>query len=229
MADGQDRLDSFQVYAQAISDLLQFAAQIAALVGRVDQGQGDGVVGGREAGGRGLGLQMLPQGQVTRVRPLHALAVHAAATTGAGPVGQAGLFARFARVALAVCVTLAGGVVVEILGARIHGLFGLARGLGELQLAGFAGGGGLDGLVAGLAAGFTFVALQQGVSFQLALDEGFQLEIRQLQQLDRLLQLGRDDQPLSLSDLQPLTDHGALVPPADALGPVLAGIVRQRP
>ena len=54
----------------------------------------------------------------------------------------------------------------------------------------------------GWMAGLALVALQQGIAFQLALDEGFQLKVRQLQQLDRLLQLGRDDQPLPLPQLQ---------------------------
>ncbi|MNN92277.1 hypothetical protein D3C81_2105340 [compost metagenome] len=74
---------------------------------------------------------------------------------------------------------------------------------------------------------FALFALQQRVALQLALDEGLQLEVRQLQQLDRLLQLGRDDQPLTLSDLKPLTDHVVSIPPA-TFGPVLAGIVGQR-
>ncbi|MNQ95860.1 hypothetical protein D3C85_1114380 [compost metagenome] len=226
MADGQDRLDPRQVDAQPVGDLLKLAAQIAALVGGVDQGQGDGVVGGAESCGRGLGLQMLPQGQIARVGPLHVLAVDAAAAAGAGPVGQTGLFA-FARIALAIGVALAGRVVIEILGAGIHGALGVARGFGELQFGVVAGGGGFNGFGGGLAARFALVALQQGVPFQFALDEGFQLEIRQLQQLDRLLQLGRDDQPLTLSDLKPLTDHVVSIPPA-AFGPVLAGIVGQR-
>jgi hypothetical protein len=34
------------------------------------------------------------------------------------------------------------------------------------------------------------LALQQRVALQLGLDEGLELEVRQLQQLDRLLQLG---------------------------------------
>ncbi|MNQ87158.1 hypothetical protein D3C85_1023700 [compost metagenome] len=214
MADGQDRLDSRQIDAQAVGEFLKLAAQVAALVGGVDQGQGDGVFGGAESRGRGLGLKMLPQGGVARVGALHGLAVHAAAGTGARPVGQAGLLADFARVALAVGVAFAGGVVIEILGARIHGVLGVARRLGELEFAGLARGGGFSGFGGAVAALVALVALQQGVLFQLGLDVGFQLKIRQLQQLDRLLQLGRDDQPLTLSDLKPLTDHVVSIPPA---------------
>jgi hypothetical protein len=62
-----------------------------------------------------------------------------------------------------------------------------------------------------LAAGLCVLALQQRIALQLGLDEGLQLKVGQLQQLDRLLQLGRDDQTL------------ALPPKADAArGPKLA-------
>ena len=53
----------------------------------------------------------------------------------------------------------------------------------------------------------SLVALQQRIAFQLGVDEGLDLKIRHLQQLDRLLQLGRDDQPLALPYLQPLSEH----------------------
>ena len=49
-----------------------------------------------------------------------------------------------------------------------------------------------------LAVALALVALQQRIAFQLGLDEGVELQVGQLQQLDRLLQLGRDDQPLAL-------------------------------
>ena len=42
------------------------------------------------------------------------------------------------------------------------------------------------------------VALQQRIALQLAIDIGVQLEARQLQQLDGLLQLRRDDKALAL-------------------------------
>ena len=50
MANGQDRLDPFQRNAETVGNFGQFAAQIAALVDGIDQGQGDGVVGGGKAG-----------------------------------------------------------------------------------------------------------------------------------------------------------------------------------
>ena len=42
------------------------------------------------------------------------------------------------------------------------------------------------------------VPLEQRIAFQLGFDHRFKLKVRQLQQLDRLLQLGGDDQPLPL-------------------------------
>ena len=42
------------------------------------------------------------------------------------------------------------------------------------------------------------LALQQRVALELAVHEGVELEVAQLQQLDGLLQLRRDDQPLAL-------------------------------
>ena len=43
---------------------------------------------------------------------------------------------------------------------------------------------------------------EQRIALQLGLDEGLELNIRQLQQLDRLLQLRRDDKALALPDLE---------------------------
>ena len=55
------------------------------------------------------------------------------------------------------------------------------------------------------------IALQKGILFQFGLDEFRKLDIRQLQQFDRLLQLRRHDQGLALSDLKSLRDrHNSL-------------------
>ena len=66
-------------------------------------------------------------------------------------------------------------------------------------------GGGLRGLggAGALGVGFmvAFVALEQGIALELGLDIGLQLEVRQLQKLDRLLQLRRDDKALALPEL----------------------------
>src|SRR5690606_25663536 len=127
-------------------------------------GQGDGVVGRAEPGGRGLGLQMLPQGLVPMVGPLALLAVgQAAARACAGPVGQAGLVGRL--VALAVADAFAGGgVAVEVVGAGVQGLGVGVRAFDEAQFALVAAVGGcgvLGGLGRGVDAGFALVPLQQ--------------------------------------------------------------------
>ena len=49
--------------------------------------------------------------------------------------------------------------------------------------------------------GIAVLARQKGVPLELGLDKGIELEAGQLQKLDGLLQLGRDDQPLSLTNL----------------------------
>src|SRR5690606_36879558 len=143
-------------------------------------------VGRAGAAVRGLGLERPAQGLVRMVGPLGLLAVGQAAARGcAGPVGQAGLVGRL--VALAVADAFAGGgVAVEVVGVGVQGLGVGVRAFDEAQFALVAAVGGcgvLGSLGRGVDAGFALVPLQQGIALQLALDEGLQLEIRQLQQL----------------------------------------------
>ena len=63
-----------------------------------------------------------------------------------------------------------------------------------------------------ITVGLALVALQQRVALQLRIDERLDLKIRHLQQLDRLLQLGGDDQPLSLPNLQSCAERQLPVP-----------------
>ena len=56
------------------------------------------------------------------------------------------------------------------------------------------------------------VALQQRIALQLAFDIGLELEVRQLQKLDRLLQLGRDDEALALPKLESWTKRQRATP-----------------
>ena len=219
VANGQDGLDAGGLDAQPVGDLGQIAAQVAALVDHVDQGQGDGVIGGRQTCLRRLRLQVLPQGGVAGVRLFASLAVReAAAGAGAGPVRQAGL----GLVGHAVRGALArGGVAIDVVGARIDGVGGVGGAtVLEAHLGAVAGlrrfGQGVGGL-----ARLGVLALQQRVALQLGFHEGLELEVGQLQQLDGLLQLGRDDQPLPLPDLQPLPEHCST--PAGPGGPKLAG------
>jgi hypothetical protein len=48
--------------------------------------------------------------------------------------------------------------------------------------------------------GLALLAGEQGIALELALHEGIELKVGQLQQLDRLLKLGRDDKALTLSE-----------------------------
>ena len=146
---------------------------------------------------------MLPQGQFPAVGTFPALAVgDRAALAGAGPVGQT----RLGVVGHAVGGALAlGGVAIDVVLAGIQRAFAvLGAAVLETQL-GPVRDHGLGRRVGRVGLGL--LALQQGIALDLGLDEGVELLVRQLQQLDRLLHLGRDDQPLALPYLKPLTDH----------------------
>ena len=130
----------------------------------------------------------------------HALAVglERAAAAGLGPVHRAaGLIAlgggHGGFVAAPACVR------INILGA--HVVFGHGGAVADLVGGGLAEIGRGLGFTLRLDLGRAFLTLQQGVPFEHAFQIGVQLDARQLQQLDRLLQLRRDDQTLALSQL----------------------------
>ena len=77
----------------------------------------------------------------------------------------------------------------------------LGAGAGVVDAVGGKVARGLDGRL-GVRLGVALVALEQGIALQLGVHEGVELKIRQLQQLDRLLQLRRDDQTLALPYLK---------------------------
>ena len=69
------------------------------------------------------------------------------------------------------------------------------------------GGGLVFRLLLDLAA---LVTLEERVALQLLVDEGLELDVGHLQQLDRLLQLRRHDESLALAEFEPLVQrHGA--------------------
>jgi hypothetical protein len=88
-------------------------------------------------------------------------------------------------------------------GVQVSAGFGVGHLLGDDRAVGL---GGRLGIVVSL------VALQQRIAFQLGVDEGLDLKIRHLQQLDRLLQLGRDDQPLPLPNLKTCAKRQPIAP-----------------
>ena len=71
----------------------------------------------------------------------------------------------------------------------------VARSIAEIRFGALGFRGRRLGLVVAVLA---ILALQQRVALELAVDEGVELEVAQLQQLDGLLQLRRDDQTLAL-------------------------------
>jgi hypothetical protein len=107
---------------------------------------------------------------------------------------------------------VAGGALAgrDVVGRGVHLLAGGAVGHGvQAEVLG-----GALGVSSGRAFGLggAVVALEQGIALELGLDEGVELEIRQLQQLDRLLQLRRDDKALALPKLQSVAEsQGALL------------------
>ena len=163
-----------------------------------------------ETGQRGLLLQEIRQ---RKLAPEHAVqevlvGLDRPALADRGPVPQ-----RLAGVGLAHPVRGAlarRGVAVDVVGAGVDGVRRIA---GPAVLEGhFRPVGGLGGGLRRLgrirAVGIVVVTRQQRIALQLGFDEGLKLQVRQLEQLDRLLELGRDDEPLPLPDLQPLTEPG---------------------
>ena len=101
------------------------------------------------------------------------------------------------------------GVVVEIVVRRIHFLALREILACQRSLERFVRRLALDRFAFGFGARRAFVALQQRILLQLLFAILGKLDVRQLQQLDRLLQLRRHHQRLALADLQPLRQrHG---------------------
>ncbi len=194
--------------SQPLGQVDQVGAQVAAFIHAVDQHHGDGAFGVGQVGDGQLVVQVVGQGLLAGQRAFDLLAreVHAAAAAGLGPVDAAAGLAR-GPVVLFVLGAFAGrGVAVEI----------VTR---DIQIAGVGGVGSLGpGLLLALAATLLgrsvgrLVARQQRIALQLALDVGVQLHVRQLQQLDRLLQLRRDDEALPLPELQSCAERHAPKP-----------------
>ncbi len=110
--------------------------------------------------------------------PVDAAARVAAADGGAGVAG--GVVARRSAVVQ---------IVVPHIQIRLGGAIGHVVGVVGVGV-------GLDRFGVRLAVGL--VALQQRVALKLAIHERLELEVRQLQKLDSLLQLRRDDEALPL-------------------------------
>ena len=187
LQDLQDRLDPFLRTAQGRGQLGQGPGDVARLVQQVDQVQADQPVHWVRQLDCELLQQVLPERRFLAEPLIQALAVvrrRAAATRGAGQVAE-GAVGR--------------AVVVKLLRVRVERrlrLFGHLVGRGQA--------GGIlvrrcrlvfrkRGVRLGVA---PLLAFQKRVRFELAFDEFGQLDVRQLQQLDRLLQLRRHHKAL---------------------------------
>ncbi len=216
LTGGQHLFDQGDIAAQAFGDFTERHAHITGIVDPIDQDLGDRHFRRGEVGDQCLVGQVFVQRLFARQRPFHGVFVAIEATAalaGLRPVDHRtfagiGRRGRFAFTHGRVVVT------IDVRRRRIEVAIG-RRGVAvaQFQFAGFVGfavaGGRLA--VGGLVRRtFAVLALQQRVAFQFGLDDGFQLKVRQLQQLDSLLQLGRDNQPLSLPEFQPLSERHAI-------------------
>ena len=192
LQDAQDRFEEGRVTTQALGGLDEIAPQVPALIHRVDQDPGCRKTGAVEAADGELGEQVVAQGRGPR-QALGEIAVGLkAATAGAAPVNGP------ARV-------LASGHVAgrPLPGGGLGLMADVEPGFGPRFGNPIGGEGRLRARIGrhGLNIGIAVLARQEGVPLELGLDKGVELEAGQLQKLDGLLQLGRDDQPLSLTNL----------------------------
>ena len=183
--------------AQAGGHLPGFQAQIPPLVHPVDQDHGNGPLGGGQAQDLQLFGEVIGEGELPGQNPFEAVGLHvpAAAVAGPGPVHRpAHIGGGLGGPGIAGGI-VAGRAVVHVVGAGV-----------ELGLCPSGGLGHGIGVVAGdIVRRFRCLALrllagQQRVLLQLLLDEDLEFEIGELQQLDGLLQLRRDDQTLALPE-----------------------------
>ena len=191
---GQHLFDQGQGAAEARRQILQIEAQIAALIHAVDQGVGDGALGVRKAQNQQLRRQMVLQRGFADEAALYARIVNierARFRACARPVNRAAHIGRLAAVGRGRIAHghVAGRGVVQIVVPGVNFRGGGPRTFQEIK-AGFGRGFERRRLDLALA----LFALQQRIFLQLLLDKGFQLKIRQLQKLDGLLQLRRNDQ-----------------------------------
>ncbi len=190
---------------EAFGDFGDVGAQVAGLVDRVDQHPGHHVLGGRQAGHGQLLGKVLDQGGGRDGALVRCRRSRSTAAARARPVDlAAGLFGPGvgalepgpSPVARSPGETSSGVASIWWLAAlsdtESRPRFSVARSAGS-SAAAF----GLDG---------TVFALEQGIAFELGLDEGVEFEVRQLQELDRLLELRRDGKALALPKLQSVAE-----------------------
>ncbi|MEY9250235.1 hypothetical protein ABH990_001233 [Bradyrhizobium ottawaense] len=218
---GKNALDVGLRRAKALGGLAEVARQIAGLVDEVDQILADHALGRCGEGHRELLGQMVAECGFRGDEGFEIVVLVAGGTAAPFRIGGRRCILGVARCGLG---RLLGEDVVQ---ARIQGLLDLGAGAEILAHPFFLAG--LEGLAAAakaivaltvtLAAGLLAIAVlaglgrglargglvigpfQQGVTLELLFHEGREIEIGQLQQLDRLHQLRRHDQRLRLPEL----------------------------
>mmetsp|Transcript_42777 Transcript_42777/g.69785 ORF Transcript_42777/g.69785 Transcript_42777/m.69785 type:complete len:363 (-) Transcript_42777:210-1298(-) len=214
----QQLLALLGVLGQGGSDLVQSVFEVAVFVQRFDQHLYGGPILGRQVQAGELLGQVLGQRGLGGFLAL-ALAVIVAA---AGAAAGRQLADAVEVVALGAVLPVLALGAAEVLGAQFGGI-------AALGLAGRGLGAALGRRVRsqlGRADRELLLRLQQRVAGEHLLDLLVQLQRRQLQQPDRLLQLWRQRQVLTEADLESLL-HAAQ-PPCGAFGPS-AGLLPSRP
>ena len=190
----QRLLDAGYVAGQQLGDRDEIAGQIAGLVDEIDQMAADQPVGGVEQLDAELLQQMLAQRRVARQRLVETGKIVAGLRRWSGAARHRAV-RRIPGIGIAGVILLAlaigpGDVVPHL------GLGGFALGAGGFRR--------LRRLARRLGLGRRFIALEQRILLDLGIDIEGKLDVRQLQQLDRLLQLRRHDQRLRLPKIETL-------------------------
>jgi hypothetical protein len=182
-------LDARPLDAEAFGDFREIAGEIARLVDEIDQVGGDKAIAGIDDGQGHLLDEMIAQGRLARQRPLEAR-LSIVEVAARPPVGEG----------FAVAAGLAAGAAAVI---PHLGRFGVERslsGIGQVVGLGERGAvGSVVGVTGGIGAGAIafaqpVLALEKRILRELLFDVGGELEIRELQQADGLLQLRRHDE-----------------------------------
>ena len=201
---GQHRLDLGERAAKPAGDHGELLPQVAGVVHEVDQVQPDQPLGT----GREVDLELLDQMLAQRLGSAQAgleigrrvVEVDAAAATERGQAADAQPRELALRDRLLPAVVGRPRPAIARLAA--HGHLQAAVQLGSGGAGGVERGGRRAGLGLGTGRVRLLLALEQRVLLELALDIGRQLEVRELQQLDRLLQLRRHHQALALTQIE---------------------------
>ena len=180
LADAEHGLDIRDVGAERFRDVLKRRAQVAGLVGLVDQARGDQPVSAREAGEIQLHVQVFGQRHIAgKVRGIVKI-FRGLTTSGARPVGRrrrAGCVRGHRRVgSRAGLVDIFAGCIELVARLGLGGCLALFACVAALRLDGFR-----------RRRRVAFDLHQQRIALKLGLDEFGEFLVRKLKEFDRLL------------------------------------------